>query len=378
MMEKRVLFTASTFSHFQNFHTPYLRAFQSRGYEVVAAAGGEPIPLSCADRLLPLPLEKSMASVQNFAAARLLRRELERQPYTLICCHTALAAFFTRLAVLGMKDRPPLVNTVHGYLFDDASPGYRRAVLTAAEKLTAPVTDLLLTMNRWDAQYAESHRLAKRIVSVPGMGVDFDAMPPAGAEQAAALRTSLGFGEDRFLVLYAAEFSSRKSQQVLLHALAALPERFALLLPGSGDRLESCRQLCRSLGLERRVVFPGQVGNMPLWYAAADAVAASSRSEGLPFHVMEAMHFAVPVAASAVKGHTDLITDGENGLLYPYGDSAACARQLLRLASDRALRERLAAQARADVERFSLASAFGPVMAAYDSVLSGENAPIRT
>ena len=368
-MEQRVLFTASTFSHIRNFHLPYLKAFQDRGYAVTVACGGAPEDLPYVDRNLPLPLEKKKTSVQNLTAARLLRQELTREPYALVSCHTSLASFFTRLAVSGLRPRPIVVCTVHGYLFDERTKPEKRLVLSGAERAMAPVTDLLLTMNAWDAAYAAAHRLGRETVCIPGMGVDFDALSAASEESGAALRRRLGLGPERFVLLYAAEFSERKSQRVLLHALTELPERAVLLLPGSGALLESCKALAQQLGVAERVIFPGQISGMGQWYAAADAVAASSRSEGLPFNIMEAMYFGLPVVASAVKGHTDLLREGETGLLYPYGDSAACARQLRRLMDEPALAQCLGTQAHQAVRRYALDEVLPAVMAQYDRLL---------
>lgn len=371
-MAKRVLFTASTYSHIANFHLPYLRAFQERGYQVYIACGGTPRDLPYVSGAIHLPLTKSMASPRNFAAAAILRREFRAHSYALISCHTALAAFFTRLAVLGPGRRPPVACTVHGYLFDDRTPGWKRALLAGAEKLTAPVTTLLMTMNAWDDAYSRKHRLGKHIAAIPGMGVDLSSVRNVAPQEGAALRRQLGFGAEDFLVVYAAEFSKRKNHAVLLRAIAELPNRVKLLLPGDGALRTASMALAEELGLKDRVVFPGQVRNMPVWYAAADAAASSSRSEGLPFNIMEAMGSGLPVAASAVKGHTDLIEDGMTGLLYPPEDPGACASQLRRLLEDPALRKTLGERARASVAAYDISRVLPQVMACYDLLLTDQ------
>ena len=159
-MAPKVLFTASTYSHIVNFHLPYLQWFQQQGWEVHAACGGAPQELPFADRVIHLPLEKSMGSPKNFQAAALLRRIIRQEGYGLVSTHTALAAFFTRLALAGLGERPAVANMVHGYLFDQDTPALKRQLLLAAERMTAPQTDLLLTMNQWDYEAAQKYRLA--------------------------------------------------------------------------------------------------------------------------------------------------------------------------------------------------------------------------
>ena len=353
-MTRKVLFTASTFSHIQNFHLPYLEYFQAGGWAVHVACGGPAAPIPHTDRIIRLPLKKQMWSPANFRAAAMLRKEIRREGYDLISAHTSLAAFFTRLAVKGMKDRPAVVNTVHGYLFDDRTPALKRKILLAAERFTAPQTDLLLTMNRWDYELAQRHRLGRRTANIPGVGVDFSRFGQESSGVGPALRSEWGIPQDAFVLIYPAEFSKRKSQEVLIQALAELPERAVLVLPGQGTRMERCKDLAARLGLKEHVIFPGQVGNMAPWYAMADAAASASRSEGLPFNVMEAMYCGLPVAASAVKGHTDLIAHGETGLLYRYGDVAACAGAMRTLMDSEPLRQALGQAARESVRQYAL------------------------
>ncbi len=368
-MRKKVLVVASVASHIMNFHLPYLRALHDQGHTVHAACAGADGPIPGADRVICLPFKKKMTAPANFRAAAMLRRAVKTERYDLVIVHTSLAAFFTRLAVMGMKRRPRVINMVHGYLFDDETGALRRTVLLMAERLTAGVTDLLLVMNRWDYDLARRYKLGRRVALVPGVGVDASRFAAADEARRAAFRREKGIGEDAFLLVYAAEFSGRKSQAVLIRAMARLPERVVLALPGSGELFGQCRALAEELRLGERVLFPGQVADMRDWYAAADAAVSSSRSEGLPFNIMEAMCCGLPVIASDVKGNNDLVKDGETGLLCPYGDDAAFAAAVERMLGDGPLRKRMGDRARAAVEPYLLEQAFPQVMEQYDSQL---------
>ena len=366
----RVLFTASTASHIRNFHLPYLRAFAQLGWTVAVACGGDPSSIGEAHEVLALPFEKKMTAPANLKAQGMLRRFLTERPCDLICTHTSLAAFFTRRAAAGLgRSRPPLVNVAHGYLFDDQTSPLKRRILLGAEQLTAGQTDLLLTMNAYDLAAARRFRLGRRVEPIPGIGVDFARLDGLEMLDRPRLRQELGFGPEDFVLVYAAEFSPRKSQEVLIRALPRLPERVKLLLPGQGALWDQCRDLALSLGLEDRVRFPGQVGNMPPLYAAADGAVTASRSEGLPFNVMEAMYAGLPVVASAVKGHTDLIVPEETGLLYPYGDEDAFVRAVGRLLDEPGLAQELGQRAKRSMEPYRLEAVLPQVLELYRSVL---------
>lgn len=373
-MTRKVLFTASTFSHILNFHLPYLKSFQDRGWIVHVACGGESAPIPHSARVIQLPFRKQMQAPENLRAAAILRKEIRQERYSLISAHTSLAAFFTRLAVKGMKDRPLVANTVHGYLFDDDTPALKRNILLAAERLTAPQTDLLLTMNRWDCELAQRYRLGKQVVQIPGVGVDFSRFERKKPEDSRDFRSDLGIPQDAFVLIYPAEFSRRKSQEVLIRALTKLPERAVLALPGEGALLDQCKTLAAQLDLKHRVVFPGQVRDMAPWYAIADIAVSASRSEGLPFNVMEAMYCGLPVVASEVKGHTDLVTHGRTGWLYPYGDMAACAGALEMLMDSPPLRQALGRAAQESAAQYALEQVLPQVLGAYEACLPASSA----
>ena len=200
---KKLLYIASSFGHLASFHQPYTEWLAQQGYEVHAAAGGEQRALRGVSRYIPLPFEKSMFSPRNFAAVLQLRSLLRRENYAMISLHTSLAAFFARLAVqlLPKRQRPVVMNTAHGYLFDDSTPFLKRTLLLGAERMTAPVTDWLLTMNRQDEQIARRYRLGRHIVPTPGMGIALTRFSPPSSEEKRALRRAMELPENALVLI---------------------------------------------------------------------------------------------------------------------------------------------------------------------------------
>ena len=345
-----------------------MREFHDLGWEVHIACGGEDRRIPFVGQSVKVSFRKRMGSVNNLRATAALRGLIVRERYDLIIAHTSLASFFTRLAVKGLRHRPPLCSVMHGYLFDDDTPALRRRVLEAAERLTSPQTDLLLTMNQWDYEYALKNHLGKRVEKIPGMGVCFERFDRV-TDGKEALRERFGLPRDGFILVYAAEFTERKSQSVLIEAMAALPSNVCLVLAGYGALLGACRARADALGFGDRVRFPGYVSDMAPLYRAADVCVSASRSEGLPFNLMEAMYCGLPVIASRVKGHVDLIEDGVNGLLYPYGDANACAEQVVRLMDNPQLQQSIATASKSGVKVYGLDVVQPDVMARYLSVL---------
>ena len=356
---KKVLYAASTAGHLQFFHLPWLRWLAQNGWTVHGMGAGA---FSSPDVAVyyDLPFTKSMLSKKNFAISWRVRGLMRRERYDLVLVHTSLAAFFVRLGVLlAGKGSTRVVNVVHGYLFDEATAWPRRMLLLGAERLMKPVTDTVAVMNRQDLEIARWHHLSRgAVVLLPGMGVDFSRYAPATPAARQAARKHFGLPEAAFVLVYAADFSKRKNQAFLVRAMTKLPENVCLLLPGHGEMLEQVRNQVRELGLEGRVRLPGFVTNMTGAYHAGDLCVPASRSEGLPFNLMEAMACGLPGVASRVKGHEDLIEPGETGLVYDYNDEAAFCRAVTALMEDPRTRERMGRAARQTVlSRYGLEQA---------------------
>lgn len=344
-----------------------MKAFREQGYEVWVAAGSfGAVPY--ADHVVELPFQKRFFSFRNLEAILKARALMKRERFEILSAHTTLAGAIIRAAALLLRNRPKVFYTCHGYLFSEAQ-GLRKWAYLLPEKLCARVTDVLMTMNGEDYELARRHRLSHgKLCAINGMGFHMERFAPISSEERKNRRTNVGFREEEVLFIYAAEFSKRKNQRLLIRAFAAaapgMPDA-RLLLAGSGVLLEDCRELARSLQMENRICFEGQVDDMAALYPLCDAVVTPSLSEGLPFHLMEAMACGLPAVASDVKGHRELVGDEETGLLFKSGETGALAEKLLELYRRPELRAQYGAEAREKVGKYALNEVFPTLLEQY-------------
>jgi len=161
-------------------------------------------------------------------------------------------------------------------------------------------------------------------------------------------REKLALGADEFAYFYVGRLSPEKDLGTLLEAFAALPadvrDRSRLYLVGDGSERASLETRRDALGLLARVTFLGARSDVAEILTAADAFVMSSRSEGLPMVLLEAMVAGVPCVATAVGGIPGLFS-GDRGVSVPPQDSAALAAAMASIARSPELRARLVANA---------------------------------
>ena len=152
-------------------------------------------------------------------------------------------------------------------------------------------------------------------------------------------------------VVFAGRHVPVKALDVLLRAWALVraPEGSLLVLAGDGPEHAGLVQLAHELDIESRVEFPGMVRDIPGLFRAASLYVQASHQEGLPNAVLEAMASALPVVATRVSGHEDVVRDGTTGLLVPPADPPALARALQTLVDSPDLRQRMGAAGRESV-----------------------------
>jgi glycosyltransferase involved in cell wall biosynthesis len=220
----------------------------------------------------------------------------------------------------------------------------------------------------------ESHvsrlpRASRRFVTV------LNGISPAPARRPRAeIRAELGFGPAERVALTVGSLTPQKAQHVLLEAFARVAREVPgsrLLVAGEGPLRSTLEARREALGLEESVVFLGAREDVADLLEAADVFTLSSRREGLPVTLLEAMRAGRPAAVTRAGGCAEAVTDGATGSLVPVDDAAALGAALGALLADPDRGARLGTAGRERWEReFTAARMVRQTEALYESALA--------
>lgn len=284
---------------------------------------------------------------------RRIRRQIRAIEPDAVISFLSYTNIIVLLALKGMKV-PVVVSERIDPSVLEASP-----IWSFLRRLTYPWADILVAQTRSAASRFEP--LAPgRVRVIPNPVLELSADP--GADDAVSLvgPTFLAVGR----------LEPQKGLDVLIRALALVRERapeWRLVILGEGDSRNELERLVAEHGLGDAAFLPGRVRNPWPWLKAADIYVMSSRREGFPNALCEAMIAGRPVISTdCPSGPAELIEEGRNGLLVAVEDVQALADGMLRLGRDPQLRDRLAAQAKLIGTKYELTS----VLELWDEALS--------
>lgn len=258
--------------------------------------------------------------------------------------------------LVARSHRIPAVSTVHGF----TGGGMRNRFNERVQ---------LLALRRADAVIAVSAPLARRLTEngvrserihlVPNAFTSlFDLLPRPAA------RERLGIKADALVAGWVGRLSREKGADVMLDALAESDPRWQLSVIGQGEEMEQLREQSMKLRISPRVTWHGPLANAGALLRAFDAFVLSSRTEGTPITLLEAMNAGVPIVATRVGGVPDVV-DSSHALVVDAEQPKLIAHALSQID-----REPEAATERSRRARERLTQSFGSAawLAALDSV----------
>ena len=183
------------------------------------------------------------------------------------------------------------------------------------------------------------------------------------------IRETFRIPPDSCLLLFAGAMG-RKGLSFLLMSLKLLKEEnIFLIIAGRGD-IKYYQREAESLGVDNLIRFAGQRGDIHKFYASADIFVLPTLYEPFGMVVTEAMASGLPVVVSRQAGASELITDGEDGVLIDNpSDHEEIARRLIPLIRDNGLRQRMGNKARQKVEKISWDKMAEETMMLYKSII---------
>ena len=291
---------------------------------------------------------------------------VRRRAIDLLHAHNEGAGLYAGLA--GRLVRRPVVTTRHGLSFGGSR--YNRWLRRAAGLLssrTVCVGRSVLELAR------EQDRLPPSRLRLIYNGVDTARFRP-DPQARRRVRRELGLGDEPVLISVG-RLAPEKDQGLLLLAAAVL-EGVTLLVVGEGPLRPRLERLAAELGVGERVRFLGERDDVEHLLAAAEVFVLSSRSEGVPKAVLEAMAAGLPVVATAVGGVPEVVVPGGTGLLVPGGRGEELVRAVAELLAHPARARAMGRAGRRRVEeRFSLEAMLAAYAALYRELAGGEAGP---
>ncbi len=372
---KKVLFVASVTEHLSAFHIPYMRWFQENGFEVHATAKNDiGHNLEHCDKFIEIPFCRSPFDINNFSVYRQLKRLITQEKYSIIHCHTPMAAALTRLAARKMrKNGLTVIYTAHGFHFFRGAPLLGWILYYPTEKFLSRFTDIIITINKEDfLSITDLNFKCKDSYIVPGVGVNTESVIDSNDETKKKLRKSYGYSDNDFILFYAAEFIKRKNHRLIIEQLPSLSKKIPnikILLAGRGELLVEMKKLAEHLRISRYVDFLGYRRDIPELVALSDVGVSSSLQEGLGITVAEDMFAGLPVVVSYDRGHKEMVIDGFNGYFFDINKPEQFSDKIYELYKYPEKRVLMGLNAKKSIQKFSVENALAAHISIYKSVI---------
>jgi len=324
--------------------TPILILFDSRQDH----APPRDVPVIVLSARAPLAILRLVSRVKQLA--RVVREQRLDLVVSFLIGPNVVAIAASRLArvpvVIGERSAPRTV------LSRENTQLRARAFWAALVRLTYPrATGVVTNTEGARAELAEFLRIpADRVTVIPN-AIDLERISALAAEP---LDAGMTWPPEPVLV-HVGRFTVAKDHDTLLNAFAQVRRRrpATLVLVGDGEDEGHVRARCHELGLDAHVIFTGFTRNPYRYLARATISVLTSRFEGLPNALIEAMALGIPIVSTASQfGPVELLGGGDLGVLTPVGDAAAFAAAVEALLDDPARRRELSERGRTRARDF--------------------------
>ena len=281
-------------------------------------------------------LQRPVSPIADARAVAGILRELKAFKPQIVHTHTAKAGTTGRLAAIAYNRlssiRARTVHTYHGHSLE----GYFRHAgpFVAIERLLALATDQLIAISpRIESELRDRYRIGRpeQWTMVP-LGFNLTPLLAVDLAARAAARQALDLDADAPVITIVGRLTAIKQHELFLrvaHAVHQQRPTAIFTIVGDGERRREMEALAASLGLTNHVRFYGWRQDLATIYGAANVCVLTSRNEGTPVAVIEALAAGVPAVATDVGGVRDVLNDPVLGATAPDGDIDGLAAHVL-------------------------------------------------
>ncbi|HUQ88802.1 MAG TPA: glycosyltransferase [Vicinamibacterales bacterium] len=328
-------------------------------------------------------LRRPLSPLNDVRALIRICRELKQARPAIIHTHMAKAGLIGRVAAVfynltrGGADRARVIHTYHGHVLE----GYFSAVMTnifiTLERLLARATDRIVAISpAIEGQLRDDFHIGRATqYRVVPLGFDLSSFAAVDDAARVSARRELGVDESAEVISTVGRLTAIKQHRLFLDTIARVaatrPHALALIA-GDGELRSDLEAYATELKIADRVRFLGWRRDLATIYAATDVFLLTSRNEGTPVALIEAMASGVPGVSTDVGGVKDVITSDAVGARVANGDPNTLAEPILRYLGDRELRRQSGLRARAAVlDRYGMDRLVKDIVSLYRELLAG-------
>lgn len=375
----KILFISNISNRITTFVTASITAAHSLDLDFYQAANwqdADPMQIEKDEKaydikIKSVPISRNPLAKTNLIAYKELVAFIKKENIDYIHCNTPTGGILGRLA--GKKCHvKKVIYQAHGFHFYKGAPKKNWLIYYPVEKWLAHYTDALITINNEDFELAKNKlKLRKngKVYYVPGVGID-TTQYALSAKAREEKRIELKLHEDDVALISMGDLIERKNYDTAIRAIAvAKNPALQYFICGKGPEEENLKTLAKILGVSEQIHFLGFRSDIKELLAAVDVFLFTTKQEGLPRSMMEAMASGLPCIASEIRGNTDLLEGTDGGYLCETTDVSAYAEALYLLANDSALREKRGKNNLITIQKFSTETVNEEIRKIYESEL---------
>ena len=299
-------------------------------------------------------LTRPIAPRMDLRALRDLRRAIRTFEPSIVHTHSSKAGILGRTAA-HLEKIPIVIHSIHGWGFTPLQSPTKRRLLVAAERWVAPWTDHFIGVSQANIDQGRDLSLLGDDISLIRSGIDLSAFKDSS--DPAPVGRGLGIPDGVRVVTQIGNLKPQKAPLDFVRVAAIVASSnpgVHFVIAGDGPLRGQVKDLADELGIADRLHVPGWWRNVPALLGATDVALLTSRHEGLPRAVVEALAAGVPVVATAVDGTPEVVRDGVNGILAPAGDIERLAAGVCTLLEDEDRRREMGEAAVLSLEAFDI------------------------
>ncbi len=260
-----------------------------------------------------------------------------------------------------------IIYTVHGFVFNEPLPRWKRSVYLWAEKFSAKLKNKIICVSDFDRQTGIANKIAKaeKFFTIHnGIGeINFLSREEARKNlfsgkdyrlQDTRLADATAQRASYKLVGTIANFYPTKNLKSLIQAASIVTKKYPetiFAIIGDGQLRSGLETEINNLKLNNKVVLLGEKPRASSQLLAFDIYVCSSVKEGLPYSIMEAMRAGLPIVSTNVGGIPEMIIDQQSGLLVKSNDSDELAKAIINILENDLLSQKLSQQAKIDATK---------------------------